>query len=431
MEFKIRDDINVRNRSLITKQYKDYKKNDLAKFVAFYLDLILSLKESKIGVRFGLLTLPSVAFMLALHKSGIEYTLLYHNGDHNFDVENEQFDKIFLVGTFGDSISLAVNKLVVRNPETFILTDTIRFEISALSYHRSDDLVFNFDKDKKTYVVINKQSELLYPTEKIEGNSISAAMDNYFHDDDYCVLTRPFSHFGVATLSIYPAFFKVKNITLCPTFKDWREEYHNATHVHIDLKMMSGNCQLPKKLRMLTSGGYNFNSECLQYVTSRSEIENIVDCFGTIYCPPPLAIKKLVSTDERLPFKWVHKFIKPSLVNDKLAFTTVDGDIFNDMRTSSNGKITTTDVVFLDGDDFYFIGSSERFVRMNHIRYPAEIFVKMFKDQTGISDVGVHYETIDNIENPVIIISNAKDFETAYKFVEEFQVESKLKLNEQ
>ena len=430
MEFKIRDDINIRNRSLIDKKYKDYKKNDLAKLVAFYLDLILSIKENKIGVRFGLLTLPSVAFMLALHKSGKEYTLLYHNGDHNFDVENEQFDKIFLVGTFGGGPSLIVNKLIDNNPETFISTDTVEFEVSAFSYHRSDDLVFNFDKDKKTYVVINKQLELLYPTEKIEGNSISAAMDNYFHEDDYCVLTRPFSHFGVATLSIYPAFFKAKNITLCPTFTDWREEYHNATHVHIDLQMMSGNCQLPKKLRMLTSGGYNFNSECLQYVTSRSDIENIVDCFGTIYCPPPLAIKRLVSNYQNLPFKWIHEFVKPNLVNDKLAFTTVDGDIFTDMRTSENGKITTSDVVVLEGTDFYFVGSAEKFVRMNHIRYPVHLFENLFKMRTNIN-ISVQYENIDNIENPVIIISDIKDFATAYKFVDEFQVESKLKLSEQ
>jgi hypothetical protein len=430
MEFKVRDDINVRNRSLIDKKYKDYKKEDIAKFVAFYLDLILSVNDDKIGVGFGLLTLQSVAFMLALHKSGKEYTLLYHKGDHNFDDKKEYCDKIFLVGTFGGGVKLGINQLIANNLETFILTDTPEFELSALLYHRSDDLIFNFDKNKKTYVVIDKQIELLYPTEKIEGNSISAAMDNYFHEDDYCVLTRPFSHFGVATLSIYPAFFKAKNITLCPTFTDWREEYHNATHVHIDLKMMSGNCQLPKKLRMLTSGGYNFNSECLHYVTSRSEIENIVDCFGTIYCPPPLAIKQLVSNYQNLPFKWINKFIKPTLVNDTLAFTTVDGDIFNDIRTNTNGKITTSDIVVLDDDDFYFVGSAKRFVRMNHIRYPAEIFEQLFRTRTGINDASLRYETIDNIENPVIIIPNIKDFATAYKFVDEFQVESKLKLSE-
>lgn len=430
MEFRIRDDINVRNRSLLDKKYKDYKKEDIARVVAFYLDLILSLKEDKIGIGFGLLTLPAVAFMLALHKSGKEYTLILDYGNHNFKDKKEHFDKLFLVGVFGGGPSLIVDRLIKRNPEQFILTDTPEFEELALTYHRLDDLIFDYSKDKKIYVLVNKEEELLYPTEKIEGNSISAAMDNYFHEDDYCVLTRPFSHFGVATLSIYPSFFKVKNITLCPTFTDWREEYHNATHVHIDLKMMGGDCQLPKKLRMLTSGGYNFNSECLNYVTSRSEIENIVDCFGTIYCPPPLAIKRLVSNYQNLPFKWINKFVKPVLIDNKLAFTTVDGDIFNDMRTATNGKITTSDIVVLDNDDFYFVGSAVQFVRMNHIRYPAQIFEQIFRTRSGISDARLHYETIDNIENPVVIIPNVKDFETASKFVLEFQVESKLKLSE-
>lgn len=426
MEFRIRDDINVRNRSLITKKYNDYKKEDIAKMVAFYLDLILKVKEPKIGVALGLLTLPSVAFMLALHKSGKEYILIYHDGNHNYDGKKELCDKIFLVGDYGGGVKSIIKKLQERHPGKFIPTDTEEFEHKSLTYHRGDDLVFDYSKDKKTYVIINKEIELLYPTEKIEGASISAAMDNYFHEDDYCVLTRPFSHFGVATLSIYPAFFKAKNITLCPTFSDWREEYHNATHVHIDLKMMSGSCDLPKKLRMLTSGGYNFNSECLEYVTSRSEIENIVDCFGTIYCPPPLAIKQLVSGHTLLPFKWVNDFVKPTLVDEKLAFTTVEGNIFNDMRLSKEGVITTLDKVTLVDNDFYFIGSAVQFVRMDHIRYPAQVFEQLFKNQTNIHDASLQYEIIDNIENPVIIVP-AKDFKHALEFFEQFHVEAKLK----
>lgn len=428
MEFKVRNDINVRNRSLIDKKYKDYKKEDIAKFVAFYLDLILSLKEDKIGIGFGLLTLPAVAFMLALHKSGKEYTLILDRSDHNFEDTKKHFDKLFLVGVFGGGSALIMDRLIKKNLEQFILTDTPEFEELALAYHRLDDLVFDYSKNKKTYVLIDKDIELLYPTEKIEGNSISSAMDNYFHEDDYCVLTRPFSHFGVATLSIYPSFFKAKNITLCPFFSDWQEEYHNATHVHIDLKMMSGNCRLPKKLRMLTSGGYNFNSECLNYVTSRSEIENIVDCFGTIYCPPPLAIKRLVLNYENLPFQWIHKFIKPTIVDEKLAFTSVEGDIFNNMRLAQNGKMLTSDVVTLDNDDFYFIGSAIRFVRMNHSRYPADAFIQLFKNRTGIHDAILHFEIIDNIENPVIIVKD-KDYETALNFISQFHVESKLKLS--
>ena len=427
MEFKVRDDINVRNRSLVDKKYKDYKKEDIAKIVAFYLDLILSTNAKRIGVGFGLLTLPSIAFMLALHKSGKEYTLIYHDGNHNYDNKKELCDKIFLVGTHSGGAETIINKLVAIYPNKFIQTDTKNFELQSLSYHRSDDLIFDYSKDKKTYVIINKEIELMYPTEKIEGASIAAAMDNYFHEDDYCVLTRPFSHFGVATLSIYPAFFKVKNITLCPTFSDWQEEYHNATNVHIDLKMMSGNCKLPKKLRMLTSGGYNFNSECLEYVTSRSEIENIVDCFGTIFCPPPLAIKRLVSGYHNLPFKWINEFVKPTLVDDKLAFTTVEGDIFNDMKLAKNGKITTLDKVALDGEDFYFIGSASRFVRMNHIRYPAEAFEQLFKDRTGITHAVLQYETIDNIENPVIAV-NIEDLDNAQSFMSDFHVEAKLKI---
>ena len=58
MEFKfsIRDDINVRSKSLVDLQFKDYSKEDIARAVAFYLDLILNSKHDKIAV--GLETYP-------------------------------------------------------------------------------------------------------------------------------------------------------------------------------------------------------------------------------------------------------------------------------------------------------------------------------------------------------------------------------------
>jgi hypothetical protein len=187
---------------------------------------------------------------------------------------------------------------------------------------------------------------------------------------------------------------------------------------------MNIGCNLPSKLRMLTSGGYNFNSECIEYVTSRSEIENIVDCFGTIFCPPPLAIRRLNAGETE--FTWVNKFIKPTLVNSKLAFTTINGDIFDGINTAQNGKIITSDIVTLDGDNFYFGGSAERFIRIAHIRYSVTEFERFFKDKTEIFDAEVIFEKIDGLDNPVIIV-NDSDFYEASKLMAEFQIEAKLK----
>jgi len=235
------------------------------------------------------------------------------------------------------------------------LTDTKSMESSAFSYYKSDDLIFDYSKNKKVSVVniINANDiALLYTTEKIEGSSIAAAINHYFHEDDYVVIMRPFGHVGVGTLSIYPAFFKAKNISICPFVNDWNEEYHNATHIHIDKSMMNFGCKLPKKLRMLTSGGYNFNSECADYVTSRSDIENIVDCFGTAKCPPPLAIRQLLKDKifkANNEFEWINEFIKLGIKEgtEQLMFSAEQDLVFNEMPGSFRNNIVTDDTIKL------------------------------------------------------------------------------------
>jgi hypothetical protein len=93
--FAIRNDINVRARSLNDLEYKDYTKEHLGRAVAFYLDLIQSSKYDKIAVGFGNISLLSVAFLLALHKSGKEYTLVYHDGSFNFSDHKNLYPHLF------------------------------------------------------------------------------------------------------------------------------------------------------------------------------------------------------------------------------------------------------------------------------------------------------------------------------------------------
>ena len=426
MEFRfvIRDDINVRARSLIDLKYKDYKKEDIARAVAFFIDLISNIQDKKIAIGFGNISLLSMAFLLALHKSKREYILIYHNGHFNFDEHSGLYSHMFFTGATNEFQKFELKKFKEKNPNKITFTDTQLIERSAFSYHKNDNLKFDYTGNRKVEVVLNNKLELVYNSDEIEGSSIATAIDNYFHEDDYVVIMRPLQHFGVGTLSIFPAFFKVKNISLCPFLEDWQAEYHKATHIHIDIHMMNIGCNLPSKLRMLTSGGYNFNSECIEYVTSRSEIENIVDCFGTIFCPPPLAIRRLNAGETK--FTWVNKFIKPTLVNNKLAFTTINGDIFEGISTARNGKIVTSDIVTLDGDNFYFGGNVNKFIRMTHIRYPVIEFERFFKDKTGISDAEVIFEKIDGLDNPVIIV-NSGDFYEASKLIAEFHIEAKLK----
>lgn len=426
-EFVIRDDINVRARSLIDLEYKDYTKEDIARAVAFYLDLILESKHEKIAVGFGNVSLLSVAFLLALHKSGKEYTLVYHDGSFNFEEYKDLYSHLFFTGVVSLEGTEKFEQFKQNNPSKFTLTDTQLFESSAFSYHKQDNLVFDYSKNKKVSIIEINNRGLLYTTEKIEGSSIDAAMKYYFQEDDYVVIMRPFQHLGVGTLSIYPAFFKAKNISLCPFIQDWNEEYHKATHIHIDLHMMGIGCNLPPKLRMLTSGGYNFNSDCINYVTSRSEIENIIDCFGTAICPPPLAIKSSLNDTS---FEWINQFVRPSIKEDtqQLVFTSVEDNVFSALEYSVDGKIVTNDLI-------KFIGSRNKFsitgrlidkIRMSHILYPVSEFRKLFREYSGINDFNVQFEIVDGLKNPVIVVNN-DDYNKATEIFSTYYIEAKLK----
>jgi hypothetical protein len=428
-EFSIRDDINIRARSLIDLKYKDYSKSALARAVAFYLDLIQASNHEKIAVGFGNLSLLSVAFMLALHKSGKEYTMVYHDGTFNFDDYSHLYSHLFFTGVPNSDGVVKLNEILKIDPNSITLTDFS--ESSAFSYYKQDDLVFDYNKNKKVNIVNIIEANdvaLLYTTEKIEGSSISAAMKNYFIEDDYVVMMRPFSHVGVGTLSIYPAFFKVKNISICTFPPDWEEEYHKATHIHIEKQMMSYGCNLPKKLRMLTSGGYNFNSECVNYVTSRSEIENIIDCFGTARCPPPLAIRRTLKDTS---FEWINEFIKLDIKEgtEQLMFSAEQDLVFNEMPGSFRNNIVTDDTIELldNGRRFSLTGKLVLKIRMAHVLYELRDFENMFSERSGIKDISIRFEVIDGLKNPVLYVKE-RDFKTASEAMSRFNVEAKLKI---
>jgi hypothetical protein len=427
--FNIRDDINVRTRSMIDLRFKDYSKEDISRAVAFYMDMILDSKYEKIAVGFGNLTLLSVAFMLALHKSGKEYAMVYHNGTFNFDDYSHLYSHLFFTGLPNSDGVAKLDEILKIDPSSITLTDLL--ESSAFSYHRKDDLVFDYNNNKKVYNINNivlDDVALLYTTEKIEGSSILAAMNSYFIEDDYVVMMRPFNHVGVGTLSIYPAFFKAKNISICTFPPDWSEEYHKATHIHIDQQMMNFGCNLPKKLRMLTSGGYNFNSECVNYVTSRSEIENIVDCFGTARCPPPLAIRQTLKDTS---FEWVNEFIKLGIKEgtNELMFSTEQENVFNELSNSFANSIVTNDTIELldNGRRFSLTGKLILKIRMAHALYEIIEFKRLFAERSGVNDFDVKFEVIDGLQNPVLYV-NERDFKTVSEAMSKFNVEAKLKI---
>lgn len=394
----------------------DYSREDMAQAVSFFLEYINHIPEEqnkRLGITFGSLSFLSIAFMLALIKSKRHYIVFYHLEEYDESLK-EVCNHIFIVGELPDIVNRPSLKSLIG-----FFSETWNYEVQEKVFAHSgrDNLEFEFDHSQRTFLAVKNADTLYdqsvstrtrtwsvqpaYNTGKIEESCVSAAMDNYIDSEDICILLRPFRHIGVATLSIYPAMFKAKRVIICRSQDDWNEEYECATNVHLAWEMVKENWRLPKKLRMVTSGGYAFNSDCVNYVVNQSEVDNIVDCYGTAVCPPPLAIRHLHKDQPALqPFVWINKFLTPENDNGNLAIVGPD-DTFRGVARSPlfpgipNNKLMTNDRIEMTDKGFYFYGNRTMFVRVNHERWTVDNFLNLFKKQTGIHQVDVTFDSKD------------------------------------
>lgn len=440
MEFKIRNDIRIRSKSLQTFLMKDYDYEDLSCSVAYFVDKIQKLKADnhQIGVMFGFLSFASVSCMLALIKSKIDYTIIYYTGDMIPDNADNYCSHAFLLGPFDNQVKIIEH--INQKPGFYTNVNDSNIEEQIISYHRKDDLIFEFGSDQKIYALMagNDKVELIQATGKIEESSISAAMQHYYSPDDYCLLYRPCRHIGVATLSVYPALFKAKTIVLCVDQGEWTSEIDPATHVHFGFNMIQEKWPLPKKLRILTTGGYSFNSDCINYVTSISEIDQIIDCYGTYLCPPPLAIRELSKIEDNAitPFKWINEFIRPLNINNILYFETTDKITFQNLLTTRLNKFFESNIMpthdrikNIDENTFYFYGRSSHVVRVNHMQWTESSFVQFAYEKTNIKDLKVDFKTLNGIDVPVIKV-NSKYRHIIQDFILSNYVEAELEYHD-
>ena len=435
MEFRIRDDIEIKSLSFRTNEIKSYNSEDIVRYVSYFLDEINNIKDlsKPIGVKLGEISFISACCMLALIKSGRDYGLIYYKNGTNRKSADVHFSHVFELGPLWDATDT---------------TSILEYETRGYVYPIETDLTFRFSETQQIYAlpVESEELEILTRTGKIEEHATKAAMEHYFSEDDYCVFTRPLRHVGVATLCVYPALFKAKGIAFCGNRGDWDKLYHLATHVHMSHDMMIDKFPLPNKLRMLTTGGYDFNKDFIEYVHSQCEIENIVDCYGTRHCPPPLAIRHLVLTEYSIPFKWINEYIKPNFKNNWLRLVSADDFTFKGINDYPDRKIwneyLTIDSVFpLDDNTFHLIDLSKLYenqqesfkkgktniisnIRMHHQTYSDINFID-YADQNSNTNLKLAFHYMDGHYNPKILV-NANEVDSAVKFLKNHAVEAVL-----
>lgn len=441
MTFKIHNELELRAYCIKDKKIRNYSLKELSNAVSYFHNKINNIVETdnkNIGIVLGGLGFLQLALMLALVRSGRNYTIFYYRDQYHENM-NLYCDHIFMAGPWDTtSDELYPNKYKPfedfwsRKKSSGLYTSIFEPDIEneALHFESEYNLEFKFSPEQKIYISPTHEvnPKLAYNTGRIEESCIKAAIANYYLESDVVVLVRPFRHIGVATLSIYPAIFSTKKVTLCAWYRDWLKEYKQATHVHLAFEMIRDNWPLPEKLRIVTTGGYPFNSDCVKYVTDQSSVYDIVDCFGTAYCPPPLAIRYIKKAesdiDYNAPFVWVNDYIQPVYM---LGFKSDDTRAFNSeepqLAMVENGVVKTNDIVYNKiSNDFWFYGSILNYVRVNHTRMESSEFIKFLKEKTNITKFDFQFKTIDNVKMPIILLEqhNKEVFE---KFINDFSVE--------
>jgi hypothetical protein len=428
MQFKIKEDINIRAWSWLDQNLKNYTSDDVSQSIAYFLNKFndIPLGEKRIGVVFGMLSFHALCCMLALIKSGRDYVIFYDTAQAEGTTSLHECSHVFFLRKPEEDV-LALSSTL--NPDSFSIICDAEFESAVSASQARSDLNIEFSDGQRTYIAFTMtKSEIAYTTGKIEASCIQAAMDNYYQEDDVCVFVRPFKHVGVATLAIYPAIFKTKDITLCAGRDDWEQECHRATNTHVAFDMIKDQWSMPKNLRMLTTGGYHFNSNCIDYVTKNATVENIIDCYGTAFCPPPLAIRSLSPENPATPFRWINKYVQMENIKDMLYLKTTDADTFSGVRSEVDGMHYTGDKINgIAPGEFYFLGSARRYVRNLHVRMEDIDFIKLFKKATGIETCSMEFRNIDGVDVPFIKVC-AEDKDSADAFIRENSSEITVEL---
>ena len=439
MVFRIRDGFIIKaldrpdldpNRKC--KTLTTYNTDQLSQAVSYFLDVINKIDSSKkpIAINYAHLSFLTIAFALAIIKSKKDTVMLIDDDIVIAGDDLKLFSHFFLAGPRVGRRKHSSIALINQSIEHRSYIDSPEVMDAVESWDGREELTFEFGKDVKTYILhINSlNTETLTTSGLMEESSIVAAMNNYVYDDDHCVLFRSFNHVGVATLIIYPALFKAKSVSVIDHKNQWNTECEDATHVHMNYEMIQQNFKLPKKLRTLSTGGYHFSSDCLDYVYAQSDIDRIVDCYGTATCPPPMAIRELTKENSigLQPFKWINKVFFPKISESgEMSISSKDEYSFVGIVGSKEGKelVIPDAIEQINNDTFYLYGRKENYIRVLDTRLTSKELSQMI--DSIISNVKIEYTIKDGTNFPKLI-SNISNKEKLDNFVINNRVEADI-----
>ena len=399
-ESEMTNNFNIRKDFILRYRRRDYTYTDIAQAVGYWLDKINNVGGDRpIGISYATLSFSSIAFLLALYKSGRSFMHLGVIGNNVCDqlLQEQQLDAIFVVG---DLFHSNVKLDIITNQ--LYHTDTWDHAYNCVHWQQPADLTIPFNNTQMIHAYTSGSTGRPKPVSMssyYESLSIQHAMDLFFAKDDYCVFAHGMSHMGVHTTAILPGLFKARVVSLAD--HTWDEEMAHATHVQYFSTMTF--LSLPKQLRVLTTGGNSLKSTFLNQINAQCQVDNIYDIYGLTECLPPLAVRNVKSIEDLSnPFTWINNHYCVTIEHGCIKILRPDGQIF-----------VTSDQASINDDQLTFLGRANDLIRVNGNLVTVEEFRQLFETETQV----VNY-VIENRNGEFVLHGLQQDCDAIINFVQ-------------
>ena len=373
------NNFSIRKDFILRYCQRNYNYKDLAQGVSYWLTQINMIDNTRpIGISYATLSFSSIAFLLALYKSQRPFTHLGVVGKEvNYElIQAQGLSAVFVVGNLFQSNV----KMDFDFTNRIHHTDTWNhaYNCATWSGHENLDIPFT---DKQIINAFTSGStgepKAVAMTSYIESLSIQLAIETFFVKDDYCVFAHGMSHMGVHTTAILPGLFRARVVSIAN--HTWHEEMTHATHIQFFSTMSF--LQLPKNLRVITTGGNSLKSTFLKYIQSQCLVENIYDIYGLTECLPPLAVRTVNSVAELdKPFTWTNTNYQVDIQDNKIKITRPDNVVF---ITGDQGSLVN--------DQLTLLGRVSNLIRLDGNLVTVEQFKQIFEESTKILDYVLEY----------------------------------------
>ena len=407
----------------------DYTRYDLARSVAYWLDIINSVSDPRpLAICFGAgsTTFQTVAVLLAVIASGRNY-YKFDRLTPGASKETIKYPKIEggVSVTFIAGISQTLEFDYANDPFVYEV-ESLQHRTNALNYHLEHDLVINFKLTQKRY---NNTSGTTTGYPKLieacvgnDGYSIKTAMDYYIVDTDHCVFSHNMSHIGVHTTAILPAIFKAQQVTFADTGHMWNNHVCQGTHTQFFYTMLDYyNFPVDHNIHTVTTGGDYLTPTMVTELIVNRGVKRIIDIYGLTEAAPPLAIREITCLEDiSKPFIWVNDAYSCYLNDQGIAVVVRPDGVHWESNDHARYNPTTK--------EFYYLGrkGAGLKIRMKGLLFENYEFREKFEAETNV--VNYFLDTTGEGLPSLIITNNNEDRVT--KFIRDFEVTVELRVVE-